>query len=285
MKKITLVMFAFVASFAFAQNATNAELVLSQTSGAIGDGGVACGDSGAGTTGDNYYMRGYYLGDYGVTGIVQLTGLEFFVSTESGSTSIDVMVFDYEGAPSGLDVTMLPAPLASGTMTIDAGMVGTMQRIMFTTPAIADDSMNIVAVVFESDGQTSQFYLGTAEQETDTSYLGSVACGINNPVPVEAIGFPDSKHVINIVAETELSAGQNVAEMVSVFPNPTTGILNLKTPSNVDVTSVSLFDLLGKKVSSDYSNGVINMSSLSQGVYLLKAETSAGTLTQKIVKQ
>ena len=183
-------------------NATNAEMVLSQTSGAIADGGVACGDSGAGTTGDNYYMRNYYLADYGVTGSVQLKGIEFFVSTSSGSTGLQVMVFNVAGGATSLDVTNLPAPLASGFVTVDAGMVGTMVRANFSAPANASANTNIVAVVFESDGQTSQFYLGTAADETTPSYLASVACGINNPVPVATIGFPDAKHVINLIVDS-----------------------------------------------------------------------------------
>lgn len=82
-----------------------------------------------------------------------------------------------------------------------------------------------------------------------------------------------------------LGVNDNVMSSVSVYPNPTSDILNIKTPSNIEVNSVALFDVLGKQVMADYSNGTINMSALSQGVYLLKVETSAGTLTQKVVKQ
>ncbi len=82
-----------------------------------------------------------------------------------------------------------------------------------------------------------------------------------------------------------LSINSQVLSQVGVYPNPTTGILNIQTPSNVTVDSVAVFDILGKKVNADYSNNAIDMTSLSQGIYLLKVETSAGVLTQKIVKQ
>ncbi len=82
-----------------------------------------------------------------------------------------------------------------------------------------------------------------------------------------------------------LSVNENLLSQISVFPNPTSGILNLKMPASVEVISTTMFDILGKKVNVAYSNGTINTSSLSQGVYLLKVETSAGTLTQKVVKQ
>ncbi len=101
-----------------------------------------------------------------------------------------------------------------------------------------------------------------------------------------SIPDPTREGIYNFIGECNpLSVNSHILSQVSVYPNPTSGILNLKTPSSVEVTSVALYDILGKQVSADYSNDTINMSALSQGVYLLKVETSAGTLTQKIVKQ
>lgn len=278
-------MFALVASFAFGQNATTTEMILSQTSGAIGNNGVSCGDSTAGTTGDNFYMRDYYLFDYGVTGMVQLTGLQFFVASATGTTNLQVMVFDAEGGAGSLNVTSLPTPLASGSITINSSMVGTMVTADFDAPGIADEDTNIVAVIYEPDGQTAAFYLGTAAEEDDTSYLASVACGIETPAPVAAIGFADAKHVINIVADDALSVGSNLAEMVSIYPNPASTVINISLPSNVDVESSSLIDMLGRTTGVVYSNGEMNISSLAPGVYFLNLETNMGSHTQRIIKQ
>lgn len=288
MKRITIMMFALATSFVFnanAQDATTAEMVLTQTSGVIGDGGVACGDQGAGTTGDNFYARSYNLAENGVSDAVQVVGIEFNVGSSTGESELEVMVFDYVGFPTGFFVDDMPQALATGTVTVDPSMVGTMVRVDFDTPGVANQDSNLVAVVFEPDGQNFAFYIGTAAEETYPSYLGSVACEIFEPVTVEVIGFPDSKHIINLILDDVLSVDQNLAGMVSVYPNPTSDVLNIQTPSSVDVTSVVLFDILGKKVNADYNNSAINMTSLSQGVYILKVETSAGTLTQKVVKQ
>lgn len=82
-----------------------------------------------------------------------------------------------------------------------------------------------------------------------------------------------------------IGVGENLAEMVSIYPNPTTDILNIQVPSSVEITSVAMYDVLGKRVSVSYANNVIDTANLSTGVYMLKVETSAGALTQKIVKQ
>lgn len=281
MKKITLMMVALATSFAVSAQVE----VLTQTSGEIGDGGVACGDSAAGTTGDNTYMRNYELVDHGVTGTVQLIGIQFQVASATGQTQLEVHVYDVPDFPNGFDVTNLPTPLASGYVGVSGADIGTLVEVEFDTPGIADQDSNIVAVVFEPDGQTAAFYLGTAENETQTSYLGSIACGINEPTPVSDIGFPDSKHVINLVIDNTVSVGDNLAEMVSIYPNPTTSVLNISLPSNVEVQSSSLVDVLGRTTGVVYSNGEMNVSALAQGVYFLKLETNLGSYTQRIVKQ
>ena len=82
-----------------------------------------------------------------------------------------------------------------------------------------------------------------------------------------------------------LSVGDNVSDLVSVFPNPTSDVLNVRVPSNISVTGATLFDVLGNDSGVRLVNGQINTASLATGVYLLNVETSAGTLTQKVVKK
>ena len=62
-------------------------------------------------------------------------------------------------------------------------------------------------------------------------------------------------------------------------------VLNVRVPSNVTIESASIFDVLGKENRVQVTNGKINVQNLSQGVYILNLRTSAGTLTQKVVKR
>ncbi len=82
-----------------------------------------------------------------------------------------------------------------------------------------------------------------------------------------------------------LSVNNSLLAQVSIYPNPVTNVLNLKMPSNVIVENAVLYDVLGKNTGTILINGEMNTSNLSVGVYLLKVVTSAGTLTQKIIKQ
>lgn len=82
-----------------------------------------------------------------------------------------------------------------------------------------------------------------------------------------------------------LSIDQEALSQISVFPNPANDVLNIKVPSSIQIESASIFDLLGKESQVQVINGQINVQNLSQGVYILNLRTSAGTLTQKIVKR
>ncbi|WP_432412957.1 T9SS type A sorting domain-containing protein [Rasiella sp. SM2506] len=82
-----------------------------------------------------------------------------------------------------------------------------------------------------------------------------------------------------------LSVGDNLSNLVSIFPNPASDVLNVKVPTGVSVQSVTMYDVLGKDTGLRLSNGTINTSNLARGVYILNIATDRGTLTEKIVKQ
>jgi hypothetical protein len=89
----------------------------------------------------------------------------------------------------------------------------------------------------------------------------------------------------NYGAVCVLGLESSVLEGVSLFPNPTTDVLNIRVPNGVEVNSVNVYSVLGNKMNVVLSNNTINMSSLSRGMYLVNIETSAGTISQKVTKK
>lgn len=79
--------------------------------------------------------------------------------------------------------------------------------------------------------------------------------------------------------------GDNDLVGASVYPNPATTELNIAVPSNVELQSAQLFDVLGKNTGAVLSNGSIDIADLAAGVYILNVETNNGSLTQKVIKQ
>ena len=80
-----------------------------------------------------------------------------------------------------------------------------------------------------------------------------------------------------------LSGGANNIEELSslfnTFPNPAKDILTIQG----SYISVDVYDVYGKLVLSAESAKTINVSSLSNGIYMLNINTEKGTATQKII--
>ncbi|MBP9794110.1 MAG: T9SS type A sorting domain-containing protein, partial [Flavobacterium sp.] len=78
-------------------------------------------------------------------------------------------------------------------------------------------------------------------------------------------------------------------EMVSysIYPNPTSGILNID--SKIDLKSVAIYDVqlrLVNQIDHPYKNLTVDLSSFSSGCYFLKILSSEGVMsTKKIVKE
>ncbi len=81
-----------------------------------------------------------------------------------------------------------------------------------------------------------------------------------------------------------LSVGEvSLNNSVSIYPNPTTSILNIEMSQNLK--QVQIFTLLGKKI-LETNNTVLNLSNVLSGVYILKVENTEGKIAvRKIVKE
>jgi len=82
-----------------------------------------------------------------------------------------------------------------------------------------------------------------------------------------------------------LGNADNTIEGAFVYPNPVKDNLKVTLPSNAEVLSSNLYNILGQDTGLKLVNGTMNTANLENGVYILNVKTTAGTLTQKVVKQ
>ena len=93
---------------------------------------------------------------------------------------------------------------------------------------------------------------------------------------------------MRLILDTTLNIeNNNLISEVRLYPNPVSDILNIKGISHIN--SVFIYDLTGKLVFSQYINdheGFINISKLSSGTYLLKAQNSelSASWVKRIIK-
>jgi hypothetical protein len=82
----------------------------------------------------------------------------------------------------------------------------------------------------------------------------------------------------------ELGVGDAQEMAIAIYPNPATDKFNVSVPASIEIVSLELFDVLGKKMPLDVSEERIDISHLVSGVYLLRLKTGRGVITQKLVK-
>lgn len=74
---------------------------------------------------------------------------------------------------------------------------------------------------------------------------------------------------------------------LKIYPNPTNGNLTFENPLQVQLQSIELFDLMGRKqhLNVDGNNNNLNFEDSKSGIYFLKITAKQKTHTLKIIKQ
>ena len=114
----------------------------------------------------------------------------------------------------------------------------------------------------------------------------------NAPVPVFMItGFPINGNKMATITFTYNSSTLSVenfnsVKKVEIYPNPSNGIVNIKTSGANSVALASMYDVLGKRVGNfknitQSENFKINTSNFKDGIYVLKLSLSDGSIVSR----
>ena len=264
MKKITLLAAVLLASVTM-----NSQTIAHNDSDEILGGTVAC------PTEPTNYIRVFDLADeFEITTDWTITGVSF--GTEVSETA-DITINLYTADDVDPTAAILTNIYTGTEATVDLEISEHTLTAPVTVPA---GSIIVMELAESPDGIVYRVGSNDAGQ-TAPSWLSSETCGAGT---VEGFGFTNH-YIMSVTGEEALGSDTNLSEIISVYPNPATDVLNIAIPSSVDVKSVSLFDVLGKKANVSLVNGQINISDLAVGLYLLNVETTNGTLTQKVIKQ
>jgi len=281
MKKITLLLAALAITVS-----TNAQQVLSQSDSQVSDGGgVACADPNAGSS-DNFFYRVYTPSNFDLEGTISITGGQFVpsYSNTSGDAEGGLMTLTAYASSGDTFPTGELVAIASVEILVDEDTPAELTDFMFDVPVNVDASAEIIlaadipAAPSAEDGGFYDLRIGVnAGGQTGASYLSSEACGITDLGSTFAdIGFADNHLILNLIVDEALGLGDNSLAGVSIFPNPATNVINLDVPSNTELKSAILFDILGKNTGATLVNGSMNIADLAAGVYILNVETTNG---------
>jgi hypothetical protein len=82
----------------------------------------------------------------------------------------------------------------------------------------------------------------------------------------------------------EATTGINTisSSQFSIYPNPSNGLVSID--SDLDIIAVNVIDMQGKTVSTG-SNGTVDISNLTSGVYVISIQTAAGVYHHQIIRE
>ena len=119
--------------------------------------------------------------------------------------------------------------------------------------------------VLNGDRESIKQFLITVAGKTGLYYLDNVYLYVDGTAGLE------DNNIIN----------------VSVYPNPSNSIWNFRTGNTV-ITSVEVFNLLGKRVvlqNNNSTNVAISTQGLTSGIYIARITTEQGIKTVKLIKE
>lgn len=162
---------------------------------------VHCANAGIST--ENQWLRRYSpSADCGLTGDVIVTAVNYAVSSAVGVTgSQEIVVRVYEIA-AGAQLIYANMTLLSEEPQLIVDQASTLMTANLSTKARISAGNDVVVEIAKltplAAGDT--FIAGGNDLgETGTSYIASTSCGLNEPTPLGAIGFPDAHLILDPV--------------------------------------------------------------------------------------
>jgi len=94
-----------------------------------------------------------------------------------------------------------------------------------------------------------------------------------------------AKPYITRLFGNSLSSEDFFQSKLSIYPNPTSDMITIKSMIEIKNDEYNIYDLLGKKIDTKINNNQINVSELMKGIYLLKIQIDNNILETKFIKQ
>lgn len=228
---------------------------------------------GAGTT-TSKNVFGVYIYNSGYTRV--LAGFVVNASTRE----LNLVAYS---TPSGQTVNNWTYTLGSSPVLLPANVYSkigisynkTTGQVIIKAPGLATAGVTIPGSSSATDPLEVDFFTSSGSTST-TANASSTSATFDNLV-------------IRASATDTLLENANFASTVdfSVYPNPSNDVVNISNSTNAIISTIEMTDLNGrvvKNVSLNATEGQVNISDLSTGVYMMNVSSDQGSITKKIIK-
>lgn len=136
-------------------------------------------------------------------------------------------------------------------------------------------------------------YLWSTDETTETITVNATTLGVgsytysvsvtNNSTTSNCI----TTDVINVTVSTTIDVESLAKKGISIYPNPTDGIIKLEFSNTIENTWIRIINVTGQVVYSEYLENLsgiktLDLSELNKGVYIISIENKNTNITQKI---
>jgi len=99
-----------------------------------------------------------------------------------------------------------------------------------------------------------------------------------------AFKLVDNEFATEYIAQPALGVSTNeFLAAISMYPNPTNGVVTINTKEHVD--NIEVYTILGKKVKEVENRASIDVKELTSGIYILKIRIENTIISKKLMKQ
>lgn len=106
----------------------------------------------------------------------------------------------------------------------------------------------------------------------------------NVPFVVTEVEFDPKKELISNGNSVSLSLKDFELQALKLYPNPASGIVNLKVPDGLLLKNIQVYNHLGQQVLSSQESP-IDATPLSAGIYIVTVETDGGVRNLRFIRQ
>ncbi len=106
------------------------------------------------------------------------------------------------------------------------------------------------------------------------------------PFTVNGVQFDPEYDIISKNNQVLLGTGDlTFDQQMVLYPNPTSGIINLHKPDGLQVNQVRIYNVLGQMLYSKAYSETIDVSKFSKGILFFQLETAQGVINKTIVRE
>ncbi|MCC2590138.1 T9SS type A sorting domain-containing protein [Chryseobacterium sp. MFBS3-17] len=207
--------------------------------------------------------------------------LSFDIKITEQTANSSLYEFQTVGAGPTGGVYVIRLRFSESGAILAAQTVGTTSSFATTTGTWAPNTWYRVKIEGTANGLTyylngAQIFSGAFFQEYPFTEMRFVHDNYAGSAFIDRIAINNEASLSTVeIAE--------IANMVSIYPNPVTDVLHIKTKDRIK--SAAIYDMSGKKINVRVKDSQIDVSALQNGNYIITVQTDKGEFSDKFIKK